>query len=54
MLVHCQDVAQAAIEWSLLIDRPASCRFVDQLQHLDADADDVRKGAGEQCKPVNG
>jgi hypothetical protein len=26
MLVHCQDVAQAAIEWSLLIDGSAPCR----------------------------
>jgi len=50
MLIHRQDVAQAAIEWPLLIDCPAACRLVDQLHYLDADADDVRIGAGEQCK----
>jgi hypothetical protein len=47
MLVHCQDVAQAAIEWSLLVDCATSCRLVDELHDLDADADDVRIGSGE-------
>src|SRR5215471_16855626 len=48
MLIHCQDVAQAAIERSLLVYRRAACRLVDELHHIDADADDVRIGAGEQ------
>src|SRR6516164_1009735 len=46
MLVHCQDVAQAAVEWTLLIDRSAARRLIDKLHHIDADADDVRKGGG--------
>src|ERR1700686_2157372 len=50
MLVHCQDVAKAAIEWSLLIDRGAARRLVDELHHLDADAHNVRIGAGEKGK----
>ena len=55
VLVHCQDVAQAAVEWTLLIDGSAPCRLVDELHHIDADADDVRIGAGEQCKlPLGG
>ena len=47
MLIHCQDVAQAAIKGSLLIDCPAACRLVDELHHIDANADDVRICGGE-------
>ena len=47
MLIHGQDVAQAAIEWSLLIDCRAARRLVDELHHIRADADDVWIGAGE-------
>ena len=47
VLVHCQDIAQAAIKGPLLIDGPAACRLVGKLHHLDANADDVRKGGGE-------
>jgi hypothetical protein len=47
MLVHCQDVAQATVEWTLLIDRSAAYRLVDELHHIDANADNVRIGASE-------
>src|SRR5438477_1348197 len=47
MLVHCQDVAQTAIERSLLIDRRTACRLVDELDYVNANADDVRTGTGE-------
>ena len=47
VLVHRQNVAQAAIEWSLLIDCSATCRLVNKLHHIDADANDVRIGRGE-------
>src|SRR5262245_46796938 len=47
MLIHRQDVAQAAIERSLLIDCPAACRLVDELHDLHADADDMGVGGGE-------
>jgi hypothetical protein len=47
MLIHGQDVAQAAIQWSLLIDCAAACRLVDELHHIHANADDVRIGCGE-------
>ena len=50
MLIHGQDVAQAAIERSLLINCRAACRLVDELHHIHADADDVRISGGEQCK----
>jgi hypothetical protein len=36
VLVRCQDIAQAAIERSLLIDRRAACRFVDELNDFHA------------------
>src|SRR6516165_10407595 len=49
MLIHGQDVAQAAIEWSLLIDCSAARRLADELHHIHADADDVRIGGGKQC-----
>src|SRR3984893_19166885 len=42
VLIHCQNVAQAAIEGCLLIDCRAACRLVDELHYIDADANDVR------------
>src|SRR3984957_11661828 len=48
MLIHRQNVAQAAIERPLLIDCSAARRLVDELHHVDAYPDDMRVGAGEQ------
>jgi hypothetical protein len=47
MLVHCEDVAQAAVERSLLIDSSAARCLIGELHHIHADTDDVRIGAGE-------
>src|SRR5258707_1555581 len=55
VLIHRQNVAQAAIEWPLLITRGATCRPGDELHHLHTDADDMRIGAGEYGElPVGG
>ena len=42
VLVRCQDVAQASIERSLLIDRCTAGRFVDELHHLHATVEQAR------------
>src|SRR6266478_7977381 len=47
VLIHCQNVAQAAIEWSFLIDCCAARGLVDELHDIDADPDHVRIGAGK-------
>jgi hypothetical protein len=51
VLVHRQDVAQAAIERSLLIDRCTACGFVDELHHLDANSNGMWMSAVEQARP---
>ena len=42
VLVRRQDVAQAAIERSFLVNRSTACRFVDELHRLHANSDGVR------------
>jgi len=47
VLVRRQDVAQAAIERSLLVNRSTACRFVDELHRLDANSNGMRIKGGE-------
>jgi len=42
LLVRCQDVVQAAIARSLLIDRSTACRLADELHQVAANSNRVR------------